>query len=196
MNRITYLLILLFTTLMTGKALGVECTAQQVDQALRSVTHGKGLITMQKKDNTQSGSCFVEELYDLGITMVASTGKDQSRLDCEVVLFSGVKMANDWQLEQIKTTSLNSIQVSVNSGAEISGGKDLIVKPIPNYITVDEFGDIVEDGEQGQKVVVDNAKMELVVWINKEFTAGTLTIKTLTFNQNDCKELRSGFEKL
>ena len=178
-------LIFLLTSLLIQQAIAAECTPQQVDQALRSVTQGKGLITIKKKDSTQSGSCFVSELDDFGITIVASSGKEQDRLDCEVVLFADIEMTNDWQLEHIKATSLNSIQVSVNSGAEISGNKDLFIKPVYNEFKTDK---------NGHRIVAKKAAMVFLVWINKRHTAGTLTIKSLTFNQNDCDNLRAGFE--
>jgi len=186
----------LIAFLVAANAFGLECSPQQVDQALRSVTQGQGLIAVKKKDNEQLGSCFVRQVDDIGFTVVAVSGEEQERLDCEVVLFPGVKMKGEWKLQKIDATPLNSVQVSVNSGARISGANNLVIRPAPIQIVVDEDAIEVEEGEEGQVIVVQTAEMDLLVWLNQKNAMGTLTIKSLTFNQDDCKELRTAFEKL
>ena len=103
----------LLACLLSANAVGLECTPQQVDQALRSVTEGQGLVAVKKKNNDQLGSCFVRQIDDIGFTVVASSGEEQKRLDCEVVLFPGVKLKGEWQLLKIDATLLKSVQAFV-----------------------------------------------------------------------------------
>jgi hypothetical protein len=119
---------------------------------------------------------MVNEVDNLGFTIIAATSEGQKRVDCEVTILPNVGLNEGWQLLDIQYTQLQSYVSPLHNLSLVTGDNSVLVP------TEDKSTEAVS--------------MKLLLWIDTEDSFGTLTIKSLTFNGGSCSNLSSALKKV